>query len=191
MDGRTFDAVAKRLGTGPSRRSVFKGLVGGLGASLILVLGRHPVDAARCATGKHHCKGGGCKECCKDRHCPTGQPCRNDGTCDPGPDPDPGGGGGEPLPVCAPPPYPQGIGCGNTPTCTCTAGTTCFQGTCCIPFGSREGSVELYFCCASTSIERPDGSYCCGSPGVASCNLPSECCSGICTSGTCGNFPAG
>ena len=73
MDGHRFDAILRQVVTGRSRRAVLTALAG----SLISTIGGHrEVAAGKCDPGEHHCKGGVCQQCCRDRHCsdrPPGQ----------------------------------------------------------------------------------------------------------------------
>jgi len=92
MDGQRFDELARRLGTGTSRRGVLKGIAAGLGASVFGFALRAPAragfqqcnDLTPCPDGQECVEGmcqpiGGCGE---GPACDTGCSCV-DGSCQP------------------------------------------------------------------------------------------------------------
>ena len=190
MDERTFDAIAKHLAARPARRRVLKGLVGGLTASLALVLRRHPAAAAPCAAGTHRCKGGTCQQCCRTRHCPKGQTCHKKrcrprgGRCVP--IPGLGGGGCLDNAQCCSLTCQDAVCC-NGLTRFCLTNEDCCSGHCdnqtclsatCIPSG--EACFRAAECCTDPFCS---GGFCasCLAFGDNCQANPTACCAGICT----------
>ena len=80
MDGKVFDALTKGVGRGCTRRTAFKGLVGGL-----FGLGLAGDAAARVGTEACGRKGQKCfrnTDCCQGLRCRNGGDPDNQGTCD-------------------------------------------------------------------------------------------------------------
>jgi hypothetical protein len=175
MDSRRFDALARRMAAGVTRRHVVKALLG----SLVGVVGvaTRPVDVkAKCTQPFadcppcHACNAGTCEwvcgpnDACDERITPTGAPepgaCVSDcrvvkAWCD-----GPGDVCDERTGLCQ---YGQ-AGCGSG--FACTGGTVCQRGTCICPSGTTTCGGT---CCAS-------GQTCsggrCGSAGSGGTVLP-------------------
>lgn len=188
MDSERFDALARRLATGGSRRSILKGLGGALGA-LVLGLQTRPGEArGTCNAAGDTCTWTG--QCC------LGLVCAPNGTCQDAQGlvnslgvPGTGGllGGG------------SGGSCGGDwANCAvdsdCCAGYACTTGYCstCAPVGQFCDNFNGLIKCCQGFTCGSDGTCQCHQQGQ-SCSSPSDCCGtltcgsdGTCVPGTIG-----
>ncbi len=177
MDDRRFDALARSLGQGGSRRALLKGLLGLSGVAAVGGLTRGEVEAARRPTPTP-----------KPRTCPgvqfpcgTSDCCCPDGTSKCGPD-------------CCP--NDQAQCCDNA----CCYGTCYGEELCCASpdqYCSVDGCCsgvcvgEGQFCCRPAAVCGDacclDTEYCCTpSEGVSICRGAGQCCvDANCDDGTC------
>lgn len=184
MDGQQFDQFTKAFATGSSRRSILRGIGGGLLALVTGAVAEGKVDAAR------RCKGSGgvCnprkqRECCTGATCIKGKCCQNDHVCGTGATPycadlenDPSNCGG-----C-------GVACG--------AGQDCIDGVCRVQCPSScfdLGCCDRCFLEVNPSTGEPQGTdpFCCEEsmvcPSLSGEAAEDTCCRAdqVCLNGVC------
>lgn len=166
MDGQRFDAIARGLASGVSRRSLLSGVAAGIGAAVTGWFGRDGVEAARrCRKAGEICRKPG--DCCSDFCGPKDSTGRQ--RCDVCSD---GASTCGDVGCC-----PSGSTCVDGECCAnacgdscCGAGESCVDGGCC----PTENVCNGQFCCAETSICTVD--VCCASDDVCSAGGKTFCC---------------
>jgi hypothetical protein len=188
MDGQRFDAVARLIGTGASRRRVLKGLLGGVVAGAAAVRGRGEVFAGCIA------EGGNCTQspdtCCGDLECLASIGQGVELTCQ------------TVTPVCAGEGEPCSLDVFAPGVRALTIALGCCEGLVCesdgkgsscqVPPCAAEGETceDDTSCCAALScIDNVCTVPCVDESGV--CEVDGDCCAGlICSDASCVVAPA-
>ena len=177
MDAQRFDALARAMASGSTRRQTLRLAGGGLAGALLAAVGLAEAAAqdlckppgARCRRGGDCCSGlcrkrkGATRGRCRD--CPSGtKPCA--GSCIPAGD------------------------CCTAADCTALSGQTCQGGVCACPPGTAACAGT---CCAGCcDVERLGGTMCVPGTAPAACGTGGQVCQACpretrhaCTAGVC------
>jgi hypothetical protein len=164
VDGEHFDAIARLLAAGHTRRAALRAAAGGLTGIALALLGR----GAAAKPNPKPCRSEG-RNCSKDDQCCSGY-CR-------------GQRGRQMCAACA-----SDIVCGDT-CCPDNAVNGCTaQGGCLCPEGTRyNAAANACQPCGGADTKCTGGDDCCGDSccGGTCCAEGDECCGRICGSGVC------